>query len=134
VDLWLKYSCKHKGQYYITAYIPKENVHYLDIDLPSSLTLAKIKRKCGNRKVFIVYTNVTYAYYDDDGHHIVQHSYKPKFNTICGDVLVSRKNRYWGEYHNKFNNFRVMDLRSEGYTWGPHDISLDMWLELTKNF
>jgi hypothetical protein len=134
VDLWLKYSCKHKGEFYITAYIPKENVHYLNFNLPSSLTLAKIKRKCGNKKVFIVYTDANYSYYDDNGAHVVQASRKPKFNIICGDVFIPLRSNTWAEYHNKFDNFRAMDLRGPGYTYGPRDISLELWLELTKNF
>lgn len=138
VDLWMKYSCKHQGEYYITAFIPKANVHYLSVKHPEKMTVGYIRRFCGkSEKVFIVTASVHYTFKADKNRKLTD-AYGNKWNIMCGDVSINAKS-YNSKValNNTFDNFKAIILYESGITYGVRrskDISLDMWLELTKHF
>ena len=136
VSLWLKYSCKYHGEFYVTAVIPKDNVTYLEQSYPKKMTLSYIKKFCrGHDKIMIIGADVHYKFHADKVKEMFDADGYP-WKILCGDAKVKAKdNYYYHKFENTFDNFKAILLFRSPVTHGlfeSNDITIDMWMELTK--
>ncbi len=137
IDFWLKYECKHQGEFYVTALIPKEGIKYLDIEYPAKMTVGYIKQVCkGYKKIFIIVADVPYDF-TAARNRLLKDPNGYWWRIMCGNVKVHTEcpwNHY--NYDNTFDNFKAMKLYGMGSDPRVRhkDISIDLWMELTKDF
>jgi hypothetical protein len=128
VDMWLKYPCQHKGDYYITAIIGKTDVSYMKTKYPNWITLKNIKKFCdGYSKIYIVAGNdLVYGEKKKELYREGEEGLRNMMWTVsCGDSATKMPGAY---DDNKFHDFRVV----KGFRGFFEDITADMWLDLTK--
>ena len=141
VDMWLKYECKYQGEFYITAVIAKEDIKYVDFDLPKELTLKYLKKKCGSKKIYLLVTNNDRYKMQSMDKTRLKHPAGSKYGgwvVSCGPTKLKMKRRtvmgweYEGgfEDENLFDNFTVIVVDYSHI----RNMTADFWLELTKEF
>jgi len=141
VDMWLKYSCKHQGEYYITAIVAKEDVQYVEGWYPKkAYTLKNLRRFCGKHKKIVLLEAINRFHYTvsaDKRKTVVANITKGRWHVYCGDVRVkygrscySNRCQFHDEVNNQFENFMAIRIRNNKL----EDNTADFWLELTKSF
>lgn len=146
MDMWKTYKCKHQGEYYISAAIPKKGIKYVDKNVPDYFTLDYVKGVCGDQKIFIE-TAYNFSLKDQmnkkpDKLIVVKRGERASFRVFlyCGPTKWWIRdwygNKHW--YDNDFENFRAIEsgyFGRNGYRKYKSfkDITTDMWLHLTKD-
>jgi len=144
LDMWLKYECKYQGEYYITTVIPKSGIKYVNFDYPKDLNLVNIKKDCGNKKVVILITSrinsfdfhtsgSAWRYKFDRSRRKSRYNH---FHVLCGDVnlkLGKRNGRYMLKSDNRFDKFIVIGTYGTDAYPEIKDLTIDFWMELTKD-
>lgn len=150
VDLWLKYNCQYKGNYYITAIYAKEDIKYVNFWYPKDFNLRDIKRTCGkgNKIVLLMAKSKRdFAYTSDKAFEIElegkekrykcsgsnrQHRYC-YWKILCGNVKMQLGNSNI-TVANDFESFMAIGVSKGALGYSYDDLTLDFWLELTKTF
>jgi len=143
VDIFKEYACKKNGEFYVTAIWAKEGVSYIDFKLPKKLTIRNIKKWCGNKKI-VIFADKGGAYNTTAEKEIKIYTFRSErlnLHTNTWYVMCGRSRFQFGEKkhagrsypilntNNNFDQFLFFNVNR----YSVENLSLDMWLHLTKN-
>jgi hypothetical protein len=145
-DYLMLSKCKHQGEYYIKATVPKKGINYIPrypLILPDKLKdYAHLKKLCGNKKMVIIMSGPMASWTSNEENHAYRLTHKGfGYDLLCGKVAIKIKRcqRHYGcwkdiKYNNSFDDFKVFYIPTKYAAAPAQDHTKEWQLEMSKIF